>query len=128
MTGIRPSPLVQSSESGNSAGNPVAAGYLSRQQVHRRRADKAGHEGVAGAIVNRQRRPLLDDKPLAHDHDLVGQGHGLNLIVGNVNHGGLKALVQGFQYRDALEICCDIRKKRDDPKNICARHPFFDLF
>ncbi|VTN09847.1 Inner membrane transport protein ydhC [Raoultella terrigena] len=81
------------------AGNAVAAGYLSRQQVHRRRADKAGHKGVAGAIVNLQRRPLLDDKPLAHHHDLIGQGHGLNLIVGNVNHGGLKALVQRLDLR-----------------------------
>jgi hypothetical protein len=29
-----------------------------------------------------------------HDDDLVGHGHGLDLVVGDVDRGGLEALVQ----------------------------------
>jgi hypothetical protein len=36
---------------------------------------------------------LLDDA-VVHDHDLVGHGHGLDLVVRDVDRGGLQALVQ----------------------------------
>jgi hypothetical protein len=35
----------------------VAHGALTGQEIHRRGADKAGDEGVAGLVVNGQRRP-----------------------------------------------------------------------
>ena len=45
-------------------------------------------------VVEFQRRPDLLDDAVMHDHDLVGHGHGLDLVVGDIDRRGLEALVQ----------------------------------
>ena len=68
--------------------------HLGRQEVHLRAADEAGDEQVARMVVELERRArLLDDAGLQH-HDLVGHGHGLDLVVGDVDHGRLELVVQ----------------------------------
>ena len=67
---------------------------LPLDEVHRRRADEARDEEVRGTIVEIERRAHLLDDAVMHDDDLVGHGHGLDLVVGDVDRGGLQALVQ----------------------------------
>ena len=43
--------------------------------------------------------PPADDPPVAHHHNLIGQSHCLHLIMGDIDHGGIDALVQGFDLR-----------------------------
>jgi hypothetical protein len=70
------------------------------QEVHRRRADEAGHEGIGRVVVQLQRVAHLRDAGQlavlaalflavggrAQQHDLVGQGHRLGLVVRHVDH------------------------------------------
>src|SRR4051812_12921343 len=65
-----------------------------RQQVHLGRPDEAGDEQVARMMVKLQwRSDLLDHAALKHD-DLVGHGHGLDLVVGHIDHGRGQLLMQ----------------------------------
>ena len=65
-----------------------------RNDVHGRRADEARDEQVDGPVVEFERSPRLLDQPVLHHDDLVGHGHGLDLVVGDVDRRGLQALVQ----------------------------------
>jgi hypothetical protein len=67
------------------------------QEVHGRAADETGDEAVAREIVELERRPHLLDAAPAHDHDGRAHGHGLDLVVGHVDHGGLEPLVELLQ-------------------------------
>ena len=67
---------------------------LCADEVHLRATDEAGHEEVAGVLVQLQRRAHLLDAPGGQHDDAVGQGHGLHLVVRHVDHGGLELLVQ----------------------------------
>ncbi len=58
-------------------------------------ADEAGHEAVDGLVVQPQRGADLLDQPVLQHHDPVAHGHGLDLVVGDVDHRGLQAVVQG---------------------------------
>ena len=70
-------------------------GIGARENIHLRRADELGHEQVDRSFIEFHRRAdLLDDAVLEH-HDAVGQRHRLDLVVGDVDHGGvLELLVQ----------------------------------
>ena len=63
-------------------------------EVHGRRADEAGDEQVVGTVVEVERGADLLDDAVMHDDDLVGHGHGLDLVVRHVDGGRLQALVQ----------------------------------
>ena len=69
-------------------------GDLGLEEVHARRADEAGDEEAVRIVVERERRADLLDPPGPQHDDLVGQGHGLDLVVGHVDHGRAQALVQ----------------------------------
>ena len=49
---------------------------------------------VHGLIVKLQRGIGLLHQPVIHDDNAVPHGHGLNLVVGDVDHGGLQTLMQ----------------------------------
>ena len=53
-----------------------------------RRADEAGDEQVGRPVVELERRADLLDAAVVHHHDLVGHGHGLDLVVRDVDGGG----------------------------------------
>jgi hypothetical protein len=58
-------------------------------------ADETGDE-----LVHRAARRCVSgsvdllDVAMVHDDDAVAHGHGLDLVVGDVDHGGLQAVVQ----------------------------------
>ena len=64
------------------------------EEVHRRAADEAGHEAVDRRVVERLRRADLLEQALVHDRDPLAHRHRLDLVVGDVDHGGLEALVE----------------------------------
>ena len=68
--------------------------YRALQEIHRRRADEAGDEQVVRTVVQIERRADLLDDAVVHDDDLVGHGHRLDLVVGDIDGRGLQALVQ----------------------------------
>ena len=63
-------------------------------KIHGGRTHKTCHEEVFGVVVEVLRCvDLLDEAPL-HDHDAAAHGHGLHLVVGNVDEGGAQPLVE----------------------------------
>ena len=72
----------------------TACDQLALEEIHRRRADETGHEQIGRVVVELQRRTDLLGLSGVHDHDLVGHGHGLDLVVRDVNGGGGEPLVQ----------------------------------
>ena len=77
---------------------------LALNHVHGRRADEAGDEEIVGPVVEFERRADLLDDAVMHDDDLVGHGHRLDLVVGDIDGRGLQALVQFLDlgaHRDA---------------------------
>ena len=67
---------------------------LAGEQVHRRRAEEIGDEGVDRIGIDVHRRSDLHDFARAHDHDAVGERHRLLLVVGHEDEGALERLVQ----------------------------------
>ena len=73
---------------------PLPRGGLRREEVHLGRAEEPGHEQVGGVVVEVERRAdLLDDAAVQH-HDPVAEGHGLDLVVGHVDHRRAQLLVE----------------------------------
>ena len=64
------------------------------EEVHLRAADEAGDELVVGVLVELEGGAELADVAGVEDDDAVGEGHGLDLVVGDVDHGGVEAVVQ----------------------------------
>ena len=75
------------------------AQYLSREKVHSRAADEAGHKHIGGPVVQRQGRADLLDLAVAQDHNPVRQRHGLDLIVRDIDHGRQQPGMQLAQLR-----------------------------
>src|SRR5262245_58577668 len=61
-------------------------GWRALEQVHLRRADESGDEDVGRLAIELQWRTDLLDLAGVQNHDLVGHGHRLDLIVGDVDH------------------------------------------
>ena len=72
--------------------------HLAFEEIHRGRTDEAGDELVVRPVVEFERRADLLDDAVMHHHDLVGHGHGLDLVVGDVDRGGLQPLVQFLDF------------------------------
>ena len=64
-------------------------------------------------IVEIQRRADLLHIALAHRHDLVGHGHGLDLVVGDVDGGHLQPLMQILDLGAHLhpQLCVEVRQR-----------------
>ena len=74
-------------------GDAIAAD-LAAQKVHGRRADEARDEEIVRPVVEVERPADLLDDAVMHDDDLVGHGHGLDLVVCHIDGRGLQPLVQ----------------------------------
>ena len=72
------------------------------KEIHRRGADEAGHELVDGAVVQVLGGIHLVENTQFHYSDPVGHGHSLGLIVGHVDEGGFKLLVELADLRTGL--------------------------
>ena len=79
----------------NSAQTPSAAlDQLRVEEVHLRAADEGADEQVGRIIVEVLRGIDLLDEAVLHDDDARAHGHGLGLVMGNVDKGRLEALMQ----------------------------------
>ena len=67
---------------------------LGVEEVHLRRSDESGNEEVGGLIEHFLRRADLLDEAVAHDDDAVAERHSLDLVVGDVDEGGVDLLAQ----------------------------------
>ncbi len=67
---------------------------LGVDEIHARRADKAGHENVVRIPVDVHRRADLLDAPRRQNDDTFRQRHCLHLIVGDVDHRRLELLME----------------------------------
>jgi len=63
-------------------------------EVHRRRADEARDEEVDRIVVELLRRTDLLEMPAAHDGDPIAEGHGLRLVVRDVERRRAEPLLQ----------------------------------
>ena len=77
----------------------VAALDADRQHVHARRADEIADESVLRPLEQLGGRADLHDLALIHDHDLVGEGQRLGLVVRDIDHGVAEPAVQLLQLR-----------------------------
>ena len=79
-------------------GECIAVGGLCElaifKEIHLRRADEARDEQVRRMVEDLLRRADLLDVAVAHDDDAVAESHGLDLIVRDVNEGGVDLLAQ----------------------------------
>ena len=81
---------------------PETAVNLGGEEIHARRTEEAGDEAIGRAIVELERgADLLDDAVVEHD-DAARHGHGLGLVVGDVDHGGLEL---GVEPPSSTRIC-----------------------
>jgi hypothetical protein len=69
----------------------AAAGELAPEEVGL--ADEVGHKLIAGVVIDLLRRADLRHDALFHDDNLVGQSHGLRLIVGDIDGGDTRLLL-----------------------------------
>jgi len=64
------------------------------QQVHRGAADEPGHKQVGKAVIDLARGADLFHPACVQHYDPVGQGHRLDLVMGDKDHLGLQFLMQ----------------------------------
>ncbi len=69
-------------------------GHLGVEQVHGRRADEAGDEGAGRVLVELDRRAELLDYAGVEYQQPVAEGHGLDLVMGDVDAGDAEILLQ----------------------------------
>jgi len=67
---------------------------LGVEEVHLRAADEGADEQVARIVVQVLRGIDLLHETVLHDNDTGSHGHGLGLVMGNVDEGGLQALME----------------------------------
>ena len=65
-----------------------------RKQIHRRRSDEFGDEGIGRLIIELERRSDLLDPAGAQDDDAVGHGQRFDLIMGHIDRGRMKPVVE----------------------------------
>ena len=75
-------------------GDGAVGGDTAGQEVHLGRPDEACDEKVGGGAEDLGRGAGLFDPAVAHDDDLVGQRHRLDLVMGDVDHGVAQAAVE----------------------------------
>ena len=72
----------------------AGAGEHGVEEVHLRRADEAGDEEVGRVVEDLLRRADLLHEAVLHDDDAVAEGHGLGLVVRDVDEGGVDPLAE----------------------------------
>ncbi len=94
------------------------------RRIHLWRADEAGDEDVCGAIVKLERRADLLDAAAVEDNDLVGHGHGFDLVVGDVDHRCGQSLVQAHQFQPHIDAqcCIEIGKRFVEQEDLRIAH------
>lgn len=80
-------------------GEPLTlTSQLTREDVHGRSAEKAGNEQVCGMVIQFEGFRILPDFAALHQNDLLPEGHGLRLVVGDVNQRGAGTGMQTLKF------------------------------
>ena len=104
---------------------PVAlALHIALDEVHRRRANEAGHKAVDGSVVELGGRTDLLHQSVLHDHDAVGEPHGFLLVVGHVHHGGGEPPMEDAQLGAhlAAELGIEVRERLVEEEDRWVTH------
>jgi len=64
------------------------------EKIHRWGSDESSHEAIDRTLVQLDRPPDLLDASVSEDDDAIAQCHGLDLIVRDVDGGGLEPSLQ----------------------------------
>ena len=80
-----------------------------RDEVHLRRAEKSCDETGDGSLEEIERSALLLDQSIAHENDAICKRHGLDLVVGDVDHGLAKLLMEPLDF--AAHLIAQLRIK-----------------
>jgi len=93
-------------------------------EVHRWRADEAGDEPGARRVVQVVRRADLLDDAVVHDHNPVGQRHGLDLVVGNVDRRHWHFLVHPLDLSAHLhaQLRVEVRQRLVEEEDLRVAH------
>ena len=91
---------------------------------HGRRAHKARHEEIGGVVVEVLRGVDLLDKAPLHDHNAGSHGHGLHLVVGDVDEGGAQSFVESCDLgpHDTAELGIQIGQGLVQKEDLGASH------
>src|SRR5579875_450074 len=83
------------------------------EEVHGRGADEACYKEVRGMVVQFLWRADLLDNATVQNSDAVAHRHSLNLVVGDVNNGGLDALMELDDVRTRLDtqLCVQVGER-----------------
>ena len=79
---------------------------------------------LSGLVVELERRADLLDQPVVHDDDLVGHGHGLDLVVGDIDRRGLEPLVQFLDLGAHLhaQLGVEVRQRLVEQEDLRIAH------
>lgn len=82
-------------------------------EVHLRRADEAGHEGVCRRVVQLERRAGLLYLAVVQHHDAVAHRHGFHLVVCDVDDGQAELALDAADLRAhvAAELGIEVRER-----------------
>ena len=109
-------------------GERVAVGCFGEgavfKEVHLRRADEARDEQVRRVVEDLLRRADLLDVAVAHDDDAVAEGHGLDLVVRDVDERGVDLLAQLDDLGAHLvaQLRVKVRERLVHQKNLGVAH------
>ena len=94
------------------------------EEVHLRRADEARNKEVRRMVEYFLRRADLLNVTILHDDDTVTQRHGLGLVMGDVDEGGVDALAQLDDLRAHLvsELCVQVGKRLIHQEHLRVAH------
>ena len=95
-----------------------------RHQIHRRRADEGGDEGGRGLLVDVERVADLLDLAAVHHHQNIGERHRLELVVGDVDRGGVEPALQFADldpHRDA-QLGVEVRQRFVEQEHLRLPH------
>ena len=102
-------------------GDAGLAGRLSGHKIHLGRTDEAGDEKIRRAFVQFERRAVLFDAAGVEHDDLVGHGHGLDLVMGDVDRGGPELLLQFCYFHAHLNAKCGVEVRQGLIEQKCFR-------
>ena len=96
----------------------------SANDIHWRTSEKAGYEEISWLLVEFQGCIILLDLAVIHHDDAIPHGHRFDLIVGDVNHGGLQTLMQLYDFGAHLHthLGVEIRQRFIKKKNSGLTH------
>ena len=79
---------------------------------------------LCGLVVEIERRADLLDEAVVHHDDLVGHGHGFDLVVGDIDRGGLQPLMQFLDLGAHLhpQLGVEVRQRLVEQEHLRIAH------